>query len=501
MFSSAFLQRLLSTIYIITRKLNLIRDKNYINGEWVSAGSSQQFDVYNPADGSVIGKVPDVDAKDAKKAVAAAARAFETWKEIVPKKRTKLLKKWFSLLNKYKKEMANILTRESGKPLPESIGEVIYGNSYLEWFSEQILHIRGEIIPSDSTRKLLIEHHPIGVVVIITPWNFPYSMIARKMSAALAVGCTCVIKPSEETPLVALAMAKIAQKSGIPKGVINIITCSKRNAPSVGNLLCTSPLVSGVSFTGSTQVGKIIYKQCSKGVKRLALELGGNAPFIVFNSADVNSAIDGAMEAKFRNCGQTCVAANRFLIQDGVFEEFVCKMVKEVERLKIGNGLNEGVNIGPLINEAHLKKVTELMEDARCKGAKLLTGGKQLEKLGKLFFQPAVVTGVKNNMRLYTEEIFGPIVGVIKFETEEDCVRISNGTNYGLASYLFSKDVQQIFRVARKLEAGMVGVNECRAFPVETPFGGIKESGFGREGSHHGVLEYTYIKYTCLGDL
>ncbi|CAH0552873.1 unnamed protein product [Brassicogethes aeneus] len=487
---------------LIVRSMNLLSKKAYVNGEWVPATSNEVFEVKNPADCSTIEKIPDMDVGDVQNAIQCASKAFQTWKSTTAKERSILLRKWFDLMTENQKSIAKILTAESGKPLSEAMGEVHYGNSFVEWFSEQARNVRGEIIPSPTpSKKIMIEHYPIGVVGLITPWNFPHAMITRKASAALAVGCTCVIKPAEDTPLTALAIVKLAEEAGIPKGVLNVVTSDRKNAPAIGKLLCESPLVAGISFTGSTQVGKILYQQCAKGIKRIGLELGGNAPFIVYNSANIDNAVEGAMASKFRNCGQTCVSSNRFLIQEDVYEKFVNKLVEEIKKLTIGNGANTGVNLGPLINTLQMNKVSSFVEDAIRKGAKVLTGGKPAKDIGELFYEPTVITNIKDNMDVYNDEVFGPIVTIIKFKTEEESLKIANGVNRGLAGYFYSQDVSQIFRVNKLLEVGMIGINNGIISTAEAPFGGIKESGIGREGSHLGIEDYSYVKYTCLGGL
>lgn len=494
-----------SNIYkllITTRKMHLLHDKSYINGQWVSAASNKVFEVINPADGSIITTVPDMDVEDTQRAIESAANAFETWKNTTAKERSYLLRNWYNLLIENRDNLAKIITSESGKPLSEALGEVNYGNSFVEWFSEQARNVRGEIIESSiPSKKILVEHHPIGVAALITPWNFPHAMITRKLSPALAVGCTCIIKPAEDTPLTALALLKLAEEAGIPKGVINVVTSARKNAPAIGKLLCESPLVAGISFTGSTQVGKILYKQCSSGIKRLGLELGGNAPFIVYNSANVDKAVEGALMAKFRNCGQACIAANRFLVQEGIYDAFVSKLTDQVKNLKLGKGFDSGVRIGPLINQTQFHKISTLVDDAVANGAKVVVGGKPVPELGELFYEPTVVVDVNKNMMMFSEEIFGPVVSIVKFKSEEESLDIANDTNRGLAAYFYSEDIKQIFRVNKHLEAGMIGVNEGLISTVEAPFGGIKESGIGREGSHRGVEDYTYIKYTCIGNL
>lgn len=485
-----------------SRSMHLLKDKAYINGQWLSAHSNKVFQVTNPATGQVIGAAPDMDKTDTQQAIEAAYTAFKTWKDSTAKERSHYLRKWYDLMVQNHESLAKIVTLEAGKPLVEARGEVTYGNSFIEFFSEEARRIHGEIIPSPvPTKKILVEKQPIGVAGLITPWNFPHAMITRKAGAALASGCTCVIKPAEDTPFTALALMQLAEEAGIPKGVLNVVTSNREHAPEIGNLLCESPLVAGISFTGSTQVGKLLYRQCSSGIKRLGLELGGNAPFIVFNSAKIDNAVKGAMASKFRNCGQTCVASNRFLVQSKIFDSFVEKLVEEIKSLKIGNGQEPDVNVGPLINHAQFEKVSDLVNDAVSKGATVLTGGKAASQYGELFYEPTVLTNIKENMKVYKEEVFGPVVNVFKFETEEEGLEIANNTERGLAGYFFSEDVSQIFRVARKLEVGMCGVNEGMISTAEAPFGGVKESGLGREGSHHGIDDFTFIKYISLGNL
>ncbi|KAJ3641197.1 hypothetical protein Zmor_027712 [Zophobas morio] len=477
------------------RRMHLLHDKAYVNGQWVTAASNKTFPVVNPATGATIGTAPDMSTQDTQQAIEAAHQAFQTWQDTTAKERSHLLRKWFDLLVQNHENLAQIITAEAGKPLIESRGEVAYGNSFIEFFSEEARRIQGEIIQSPIPgRKILVEKQPIGVAGLITPWNFPHAMITRKAGAALAAGCTCVIKPAEDTPFTALALMELAHEAGIPKGVLNVVTSSRENAPSIGNLLCTSPLVAGLSFTGSTQVGKLLYEQCSTGVKRIGLELGGNAAFIVYKSANVDSAIKGAIASKFRNCGQACVASNRFLIENPIYDSFIEKLLQEVRNLKPGG------NVGPLINQAQFDKVSSLVEDAVSKGAKVLAGAKPSDH-GKLFYEPTVLTDLTPEMKLYKEEVFGPVISIFRFDTEEESLKIANDTERGLAGYFYSQDVSQIFRVSKKLEVGMCGVNEGVISTAEAPFGGVKESGVGREGSHHGVDDFTYIKYVSLGNL
>lgn len=480
-----------------------IMDKAFINGLWVSAKSNKVFEVQDPATCQVISTVPDMNVDDVEAAVTYADEAFQTWKVTTGKERSILLRKWYDLLVQNQEELAKILTMEAGKPIKESLGEIVYGNAFVEWFAEEAKRMYGEIVPSPvKNRELMVLRQPIGTVGLITPWNFPFAMITRKAGAAIAAGCTCVIKPAEDTPFTALALAELASLAGIPKGVINIVTSSRSNADQIGKYLCESPKVAGISFTGSTAVGKLLYQQCGKHVKRIGLELGGNAPFIIFESADLNKAVDGAIASKFRNCGQTCISANRFLIQDSIFEEFVQKFAERIKSsLIIGDGKNVQFNLGPLINADQVKKVEDIMQDAIKKGVNVVTGGNRATNVGEQFFEPTLLTNITSNMRCYKEEIFGPVAVCIKFKTEAECIDIANDTERGLAGYFYSNDISQIWRVAKNLEVGMVGVNEGLISHAETPFGGIKESGIGREGSKHGLDEYTYLKYVCFGNL
>ncbi|XP_054280197.1 glutarate-semialdehyde dehydrogenase [Macrosteles quadrilineatus] len=483
-------------------QLNLLKTEAFINGKWVSAKSGKTFQVTNPATGQVIASVPDMDVTDTKVAIEAANEAFKTWGKTTAKERSVLLRKWYDAMVAHANDLAALVTAEAGKPLPEALGEVNYGNSFVEWFSEEARRVNGDIIQSPQrSKEMMMIKQPIGVAALITPWNFPQAMITRKAGAALAAGCTCVIKPAEDTPFTALALAELAQQVGIPDGVINVVTSDRSNAPGIGNELCTSPHVAGLSFTGSTEVGKLLYKQCASGVKRVGLELGGNAPFIVFESADLDKAVEGAIASKFRNCGQTCVSANRFLIQDKVFDAFVQKLKDKMATLKLGDGTKPDVNQGPLINMKQVEKVESIVKDAVDKGATVVYGGKPASNVGPQFYEPTLLTNIKPNMVCYTEEIFGPIAVCIKFQTEEEAVDIGNSTNRGLAGYFYSNNVSQVWKVAKLLEVGMVGVNEGLISSAEAAFGGIKESGIGREGSHYGLEEYTYIKYICFGNL
>uniref|UniRef100_A0A1B6JYT7 Succinate-semialdehyde dehydrogenase n=1 Tax=Homalodisca liturata TaxID=320908 RepID=A0A1B6JYT7_9HEMI len=483
-------------------QLKLLKTKGFINGEWVSARSGKTFEVTNPATTQVIASVPDMDVTDTETAIAAANEAFQSWGNTTAKERATLLRKWYNAMQDHASELAALVTAEAGKPLPEALGEINYGNSFVEWFSEEARRVHGDVVQSpQKSKEMIMVKQPIGVAALITPWNFPQAMITRKAGAALAAGCTCVIKPAEDTPFTALALAELANQVGIPKGVINVVTSGRANAPAIGNILCTSPHVAGLSFTGSTEVGKLLYRQCASGVKRVGLELGGNAPFIVFDTADLDKAVEGAIASKFRNCGQTCVSANRFIIQENVFEPFVRKLKEKMAALKLGDGTKPDVNQGPLINMKQVEKVENIVKDAVDKGANVVFGGKRATQIGAQFYEPTLLTGIKPDMACYTEEIFGPVAVCVKFQTEEEAVAIGNSTNRGLAGYFYSNNVGQVWRVARRLEVGMVGVNEGLISAAEAAFGGIKESGIGREGSHYGLDEYTYIKYICFGNL
>lgn len=490
-----------STI-LLKRNMSLVLNKCLIDGNWISSSTNKTFDILNPANGEVIGSVPNLDTNDAEKAIQSAKNAFYSpeWSGMTAKNRSNLLKSWYNLIEKNRDEIAKIMTMESGKPINESQGEVTYGNSFVEWFAEEARRIYGEIIPSAApNRELFSIKQPIGVAALITPWNFPLAMITRKAAAALAAGCTIIIKPAEDTPLTALALTKLAEEAGFPKGVINIITTN--TSPPIGDLLCKSPDVGVISFTGSTEVGKLLYKNCAGGIKRVALELGGNAPFIVFNSADVDKAVQGAIVSKFRNCGQTCVSANRFFIQNDIYCEFIEKLTDAVKKLKIGLGSCADTQIGPLINKPQMMKVSNFVEDAKSKNAKVILGGKPRPDIGELFYEPTIITNLNADMKLYQEEVFGPIISIIKFNDEEEALQMANNVNRGLAGYFYSQDIAQVFRVARKLEVGMIGVNEGLISTAEAPFGGLKESGIGREGGHQGIDEYVNIKYMCLGNL
>jgi len=480
---------------------SLLKDKAYINGKWTAAPDGSTFDVLNPANGDLLASVPDFGPEGVEEAVSAAYEAFKTWRFTPPKERSDLLKRWFDLCIKNRDELATLITKENGKPLAEAQGEITYGSAFLEWFAEEARRIFGETIPSPvSSKRLLTIKQPVGVASLITPWNFPNAMITRKIAPALAAGCTVVLKPSEDTPLSALALAQLAEEAGFPPGVINIVTSSRAKTPTVGTVMCEHPLVGKISFTGSTATGKTLLTHAAKGIKRVSMELGGNAPFIVFDSANVDHAVAGAMASKFRVSGQTCVCANRLLVQEGIHDEFVEKFTKAVKNLKVGDGLQSGTTQGPLINDKAVAKVKGHIDDALSRGATLLAGGSPHPN-GANFFEPTVLTGVTTEMLCAKEETFGPLAPVLKFKTEEEAIAIANNVSSGLAGYFYSRDLSQIWRVAERVEVGMIGINEGLISSIETPFGGYKESGLGREGSVYGIEEFLELKYMCFGNL
>jgi succinate-semialdehyde dehydrogenase/glutarate-semialdehyde dehydrogenase len=480
---------------------SLLKTDALINGQWV-AGSSR-FDVLDPATGHKLADVANLGPADAEAAIAAANAAWPAWRAKTAKERSILLRNWYDLIMANQDDLGRIMTAEQGKPLPEAKGEVAYGASFVEWFAEEAKRINGETLPQfDNNRRLMVLKQPIGVCAAITPWNFPLAMITRKVAPALAAGCPVIIKPAELTPLTALAAMELAIRAGIPAGVINMITADADNSIAVGKALCASDVVRHISFTGSTEVGRILMAQSAPTVKKMSLELGGNAPFIVFNDADIDSAVEGAFASKYRNAGQTCVCTNRFYAQSGVYDEFVKKFAAKVATAKVGNGFEDGVNQGPLIEEAALEKVQRHVDDAVAKGARVITGGKRLSSVGSgQFFEPTVVADATPDMLCTNEETFGPFAPVFKFETEQEGVDAANATDFGLASYFYSRDVGRIFRVAEALEYGMVGINVGILATEHVPFGGMKQSGLGREGSHHGIDDYVEIKYLCLGDI
>jgi len=497
--------KLLSNGQTNLRKMSsfaLQRDKAYVNGSWVSAKSGATFSVYDPLTGSELGQVPDMNTEDCEAAISAASESFSRWQRTTGKERSGLLRRWYNLCVSHSEDLARLLTAEQGKPLAEARGEIGYGNSFLEWFSEEAKRVQGEVASSPvSSKEMLFIRQPIGVAAMITPWNFPNAMITRKVGAALAAGCTCVVKPAEDTPLSALALAELAEQAGIPAGVVNVLTCSRANTSQLGRHLCQSPQVAGLSFTGSTQVGKILYGQSAGTVKRLGLELGGNAAFIVFSSADLDLAVAGCMASKFRNAGQTCVSTNRVLVQESVADIFLEKLRAAMEaELVSGDPTQPGVTIGPLINQAQHSKVCSLVTGAVQAGATLVMGGAPGD-VSPLHYQPTILTGITPDMEVFQEEVFGPVVSIATFKTEEEALDIANNCRTGLASYFYSNDVAQCWRVGKRLETGMVGINEGMISAAEAAFGGVKESGFGREGSSHGIDDYTNIKYLCFGNL
>jgi succinate-semialdehyde dehydrogenase/glutarate-semialdehyde dehydrogenase len=480
---------------------SLLKTEGLINGQWVAGAS--RFAVHDPATGLKLADVANLGPQDAQAAIDAANAAWPAWRSKTAKERSIVLRKWYDLLMQHQDDLGRIMTAEQGKPFPEAKGEVAYGASFVEWFAEEAKRVNGETLPQfDNNRRLLVLKQPIGVCAAITPWNFPLAMITRKVAPALAAGCTVVIKPAELTPLTALAAAELAQRAGIPAGVLNILCADADNSIAIGKVLCESPIVRHISFTGSTEVGRILMAQSAPTIKKMSLELGGNAPFIVFNDADIDSAVEGAFASKYRNAGQTCVCSNRFYVQSGVYDAFVQKFAAKVATAKIGNGFEDGVNQGPLIEEAALVKVQRHVDDAIAKGGRVVTGGKRLPSLGSgQFFEPTVVADASADMLCATEETFGPFAPVFKFETEQEAIDAANNTEFGLASYFYSRDVGRIFRVGEALEYGMVGINVGILATEHVPFGGVKQSGLGREGSHHGMDDYVEIKYLCLGDI
>jgi succinate-semialdehyde dehydrogenase/glutarate-semialdehyde dehydrogenase len=478
---------------------SLLRDAAYIDGEWRGARSGARFGVSNPATGEVIAEIADLDESDARDAIEAAHSAWGPWRAKTAKERAFLMRRWYELMMAAQEDLAQLMTAEQGKPLAESRGEIAYGASFVEWFAEEGKRIYGDVIPTHAPgRRIIVTKEPVGVVAAITPWNFPNAMITRKVAPALAAGCPVVIKPAQLTPLSALALVELAHHAGIPKGVVNVVPSSK--ASRVGKELTENPLVRKFSFTGSTEVGKQLMRQCASTVKKISLELGGNAPFIVFDDADLDAAVKGAMASKFRNMGQTCVCANRFLVQDEVYDSFAEKLGPAVAALKIGNGSMPGVEQGPLINMAAVEKVEELIGDATAKGAKIALGGKR-HALGGTFFEPTILRNVTTDMALAREEIFGPVVTLFRFKEESDAIRMANDTDYGLAAYFYARDVGRIFRVMEGLEYGIIGVNEGIISTEVAPFGGMKQSGIGREGSKYGIEGFLEIKYVALGGL
>lgn len=476
----------------------LLRNKAYINGCWVEANNKSTISVTNPANGECIGCVPNMGKHEAAMAVDAAFLAFDEWRSLTAKNRSIILMSWYYLIINNLNDIAKIITFEQGKPLKEARDEVRYGASFIEWFAEQGKRIYGEVIPTfDQNKRILTIKQPIGVVAAITPWNFPIAMATRKIAPALACGCTIVLKPSEETPFTALALAELAQRAGIPNGVLNVITGS---SIEIGEEITSNKKVRKVTFTGSTKVGKSIMSQCSTSIKKISLELGGNTPFIIFDDADIDLAVAGAIASKFRNAGQTCICTNRFIVQDAIYDKFTRRLTHEVSTLKVGDGFTEGTDIGPLINEAAICKVEHLVADAANKGARIVIGGKRHKK-GGTFYEPTVICDILPEMEIIHKEIFGPVATIMSFSTETDALNIANDTCYGLAAYFYSRDIGRVWRVAEGLEYGMIGINEGLISTEIAPFGGMKQSGIGREGSKDGINEYVETKYLCMGGI
>jgi succinate-semialdehyde dehydrogenase/glutarate-semialdehyde dehydrogenase len=476
----------------------LFRDRAYVNGAWIEADSRKRFDVDNPAEGTVLGSVPDMGAAEARRAIEAASAALPAWRGLPAKERSRVLRKWFDLMIANADDLALILTTEQGKPIAEAKGEIVYGASFVEWFAEEAKRVYGDVIPSPTgDRRLIVIKQAIGVCAAITPWNFPNAMITRKVSPGLAAGCTFVLKPAEQTPFSALALAELAERAGIPKGVLNIVT---GDPVAIGQELCANPVVRKLTFTGSTEVGRILMRQSADTIKKLSLELGGNAPFIVFDDADLDAAAEGALASKYRNAGQTCVCANRIYVQDTVYDKFAEKLAEKVKKFKVGKGTEPGVAIGPLIDAQGLAKVEEHVADAVSKGAKVILGGKR-SSLGGRFFEPTLLTEVTPEMKVSREETFGPVAPLYRFKKDEDAVKLANNTEFGLAAYFYARDIGRVWKVAEALETGMVGINVGILANEVAPFGGVKQSGLGREGSKYGIDDFLEIKYLAMGGL
>ena len=477
---------------------SLLRSQLYIDGQWVDADNGATMAVLNPATKEEVIAIPNAGADETRRAIEAADRAFSSWRNVVAKERSAVLKRWFQLIMENQEDLAQLMTAEQGKPLAESRGEVAYGASFVEWFAEEGRRVYGDTISANNPNQRIITlKQPVGVVAAITPWNFPIAMITRKVAPALAAGCTVVLKPATETPLCALALADLGERAGIPAGVFSVV--AGNNARAIGGEMTSSTIVRKLTFTGSTEIGKILMEQCAGTVKKTSMELGGNAPFIVFDDADLDAAVVGAMASKYRNAGQTCVCANRILVQESVFDAFAEKLVTAVKALKIGNGTDDGVTIGPLINDDAYEKVSAIVNQATSNGARVLVGAKGTEAKGENFYEPTVLVDVDDSMDVYNEEIFGPIAPLFKFKTEEEAIRIGNDTPFGLSAYFYSRDIGRIWRVSEGLDYGIVGINEGIISTEVAPFGGVKQSGIGREGSKYGIDDYLEIKYLCMG--
>ncbi|EZP52142.1 NAD-dependent succinate-semialdehyde dehydrogenase [Delftia sp. RIT313] len=478
------------------RDPSLLKNLCLIDGQWLAADDGSRIDVHNPATGESVGHVPRMGEAETQRAIAAAERAFTLWKQQTAEARARLLHRWFELMMENQEDLALIMTSEQGKPLAESRGEIAYAASYVQWFAEEARRIYGSTVPAPwADKRIIVTKEPVGVCAAITPWNFPAAMITRKVAPALAAGCTIIVKPAQQTPLSALAMAELAQRAGIPEGVFSVITGSSR---AIGGVLTASMAVRKLTFTGSTEVGRVLAEQCAPTLKKMSLELGGNAPFIVFDDADLDAAVEGAMASKYRNTGQTCVCANRLLVQDGVYDAFMARLKVAVQALKVGNGLEAGVGQGPLIDQAAVDKVEELVADAVKNGAEVVLGGKR-HALGGTFYEPTILANATDRMRIAREEVFGPVAPVFRFKTEEEAIRMANDTEYGLAAYFYARDVGRVWRVGEALEYGMVGINSGIISTAVAPFGGVKQSGMGREGGAAGIEEYVSTKYLCMG--
>jgi succinate-semialdehyde dehydrogenase/glutarate-semialdehyde dehydrogenase len=478
------------------KETNLLKSQGYIDGKWVAADSGAVREVRNPATGELLASVPDAGAAEARRAIEAAQRAFPAWRARTAEDRGRVLRRWFELMMSHQDDLARLMTSEQGKPLSEARGEIVYAASFIEWFAEEGRRVYGDVIPSPwPDKRIVVTREPVGVCAAITPWNFPAAMITRKVAPALAAGCTMVLKPAIQTPLSALALAELAARAGLPAGALNVIT---GKAQAIGAELTGNPIVRKLSFTGSTEIGRMLAAQCAPTLKHLSLELGGNAPFIVFDDADIDAAVEGAMVSKYRNTGQTCVCANRLFVQDSVYEVFSQKLAAAVGKLKVGNGLEAGTEQGPLIDKPALAKVEELMGDALNQGARVLAGGRR-HSLGGTYYEPTVVVDVKPTMRLAHEEIFGPVAPLFRFARESDAICMANDTEFGLAAYFYARDIGRVWRVSSALECGIIGINTGLISTAVAPFGGVKQSGVGREGSRYGIDEYLEMKYLCMG--
>ena len=476
----------------------LFRQLCYVDGAWIEADGKGTIKVTNPADGSVLGTIPNLGAAETRRAIDAANRAYPAWRALTGKERALILRRWFDLMMANQEDLATLMTSEQGKPIAESRGEIAYGAAFIEWFAEEGKRVYGDTIPQHQRdKRIVVTKEPIGVVAAITPWNFPNAMITRKAGPALAAGCTMVLKPATATPYSALALAELGERAGLPKGVFNVLTGS---SSAIGGEMTSNPIVRKLTFTGSTAIGKQLMEQCAGTVKKMGLELGGNAPFIVFDDADLDAAVEGAMLSKYRNMGQTCVCANRLLVQDGVYEEFAAKLSQAVSALNVGNGMQAGVNQGPLIDKSAVEKIEEHIADAVAKGARVVVGGSR-HALGGTYFQPTVLAGVTTDMKVAREETFGPLAPLFRFKTEADAIKMANDTEFGLASYFYTRDMGTMWRVAEGLEYGIVGINTGLISTEVAPFGGMKESGLGREGSKYGIEDFLEIKYLCIGGI